>query len=456
MHPKLTWMLCRRHPIVLWCAGLVAAVLAGAAGMACVLSALAGAWRPVALWLVAVAGLTALAVALRRVTRPRAAPAQLPAPASPTAAPQAADPTDMASLVAEMLAQGRYALLLRRQVVANLAPEQAAQAWDLLQQQMSLVPEGEVSLAEPPGFADEEDAEEQPDESNLIRVGALFLDRFAVTNAQYQHFVDAGGYQQMAIWDPHIWPAVLDFVDSTGRPGPRFWVNGRYLPGQEHLPVVGVSWYEAAAYARWVGKRLPSEAEWVKAGAWPVRVGQGRCVQRRYPWGDTMDRERCNLWGSGPGRLVPVDHYPEGVSVGGAYQLIGNVWEWTTGNFGYLVGTQELALPTPMKSIRGGAFDTYFENQATCQFQSGENPLARKHNIGFRCAISLCDVSLPDTAAGAAVDARGAEPDAAEAACAHATAAASPPTDPTAVHGTRRNVPAPDAPASGQPLEVQA
>lgn len=345
------------------------------------------------MWLFVTAATLLVASAARRLVRRRSQPKAEPAPPTPQPPGKVADPTDMASLVSEMLAQGRYALLLRRQVISNLPPEQAQRAWELLQQQMCLVPEGEVSLESSPP---DDDQAETHDDAPLVRVGALFLDRFAVTNAQFQHFVDAGGYQQMAIWDPHIWPAVLDFVDTTGRPGPRFWVNGRHLPGEENLPVVGVSWYEAAAYARWVGKRLPTEAEWVKAGAWPVPVGENRCLQRRYPWGDAMDRDRCNLWGSGPGRLVPVDHYPEGVSVSGAYQLIGNVWEWTTGNFGYMVGTHELALPTPMKSIRGGAFDTYFENQATCQFQSGENPLARKHNIGFRCAISLCDVCLPE------------------------------------------------------------
>jgi iron(II)-dependent oxidoreductase len=86
--------------------------------------------------------------------------------------------------------------------------------------------------------------------------------------------------------------------------------------------------------------------------------------------------------------------------VGGVYQLIGNVWEWTSGNYrpsDHPSG--DIVLPFPMKAVRGGAFDTYFENQATCQFASGESPLARKHNIGFRLAVSLCDLIL--SAAGA-------------------------------------------------------
>ncbi|GAF71255.1 unnamed protein product [marine sediment metagenome] len=208
---------------------------------------------------------------------------------------------------------------------------------------------------------------------------------------------------------------MLEMVDRTGAPGPRYWRDGCFLPGEEDHPVIGVSWYEASAYARWIGKRLPSDAEWVKAGSWPVAMSATTRMQRKYPWGDTMNRTAANLWGSGPEGIVPVDEFDLGVSVGGIYQLIGNVWEWTCGNFrelslaGEIVSScspyptdldtheyvaGDLILPTPMKSIRGGAFDTYFDNHATCQFQSGENPLRRRHNIGFRCAVAIGDLAL--------------------------------------------------------------
>lgn len=311
---------------------------------------------------------------------------------SPALAP--IDPNDMDSLVEGMLARDRYALLLRRQLVSNLTSEQFQRAREALENQMALVPSGEVSLAPPGG--DEPSSDDDEASNGVRRVEAMFLDRYPISNRQYLQFVEAGGYEQMSIWDPQIWTAVFDFVDATGTPGPRFWRQGRYPRGEDDLPVVGVSWYEAAAFARWVGKRLPTEAEWVKAGSWPVPLSDKKQWQRKFPWGDTMDRERCNLWGSGPGKVVAVGEFSSGVSVGGVYQLIGNVWEWTSGNFGSAEGaSQDLLLPVPMKSIRGGAFDTYFENQATCHFQSGENPLARKHNIGFRCALSLCDVASP-------------------------------------------------------------
>ncbi len=197
---------------------------------------------------------------------------------------------------------------------------------------------------------------------------------------------------------------MLDFVDQTGRPGPRYWRNGTYPPGREDHPVVGVNWYEASAYARWVGKRLPTDAEWVKAASWPVRLSPTTRLQRRYPWGDTMDRSKANVWGSGPGDTVPVQQFAGGVSVGGVYQLSGNVWEWMWGNYVPPDGSDgQWAAEIGLKSLRGGAFDTYFENQATCQFQSGDAAVARKPNIGFRLAIGASDVVLawPGADAGA-------------------------------------------------------
>jgi iron(II)-dependent oxidoreductase len=173
--------------------------------------------------------------------------------------------------------------------------------------------------------------------------------------------------------------------------------------------VVGVNWFEAQAYARWVGKRLPTDAEWVKAASWPVLAGADVPVQRKYPWGDLMDRSRANLWSLRSEGTVPVTAMPDGSSVGCVYQMCGNVWEWTDGDYGHwLPASCQIELPVPMKSIRGGAFDTYFENHASCQFPSGDSPLARTPNIGFRCALGLCDVAEREPAAARSGEA---EPD---------------------------------------------
>lgn len=339
-----------------------------------------------------------LRVWLRRRTRAAAGGVSNgPSPAvARTPATSAAAAIDADDLVRQMLAQDRYALLLRPEIIANLSAAEIELAWSRLQDAMALVPEGEMligsSLA--PTSA-ENGAALSPPPGTILRVERYYLDRYPVTNRQYYEFVSRGGYEQMSIWEPAIWPGVLDFVDRTGLPGPRFWQNGQFAPQTDDLPVTGVSWYEAAAYARWVGKRLPTDPEWEKAGSWPVQLTASQRPHRKFPWGDVMDRNRCNLWGSGPGRVVAVGEFAEGVSVGGVYQLVGNVWEWTTGTFeSWCAPGVDLSLVAPLKVIRGGAFDTYFETQATCQFRSGEDPIARRHNVGFRCALSACDLAV--------------------------------------------------------------
>lgn len=298
-------------------------------------------------------------------------------------------------LIDVMLSEGRYALLLRPQVIDNLNDPHLNQTVVELQESMAIVPGGQVVLGkidEALGDGRLDRLEIERHHGRVVDVEPVFIDRYPVTNLEYQQFVDNGGYEEMAIWDEEVLPAMLDFVDRSGHPGPRFWRDGRFATGEENLPVVGISWYEAVAYARWVGKRLPTDAEWCKAACWPVTLSPGNWLQRMYPWGSAFEQARANVWGSGMDRVAPVDAFPEGMSVGGVHQLIGNVWEWMSGPFGS-AEDNSLALPMPMKSIRGGAFDTYFEKQATCQFQSGESPLSRKHNIGFRLALGACDLA---------------------------------------------------------------
>ncbi len=371
-------------------------------------TAAAGAWFS-GQWLIAAAAIPLVmmlvAVGLRRPPeREEAAPvrekklvAKQPQSKCPRPTPVQRiqyDVDDPAYLAQQMLEQGRYALLLRPQIASNLRRDQLATASRCLDEAMGIVPEGDVLLQSWRALGDVDDKHGQRD--RLVHVEAIYLDRYPVTNEQYRKFVADGGYENMSLWDAAIWPAVLDFVDETGHSGPRRWREGEYPEGLEDHPVVGVSWYEANAYARWVGKRLPSDPEWVKAGCWPVLTQGTRPMQRRYPWGDTMDRELAHLWGAA-NSTVSVYELAGGVSVGGVYHLIGNVWEWTTSNFGvWDTSSRKLETSTPMRSIRGGAFDTYFDNQAMCQFQSGDSPISRKHNIGFRCALSLCDVVTGD------------------------------------------------------------
>lgn len=307
-------------------------------------------------------------------------------------------PKSTEALVDELLAGGRYALMLRPETKQHLTQLQLMRAIRQLDEAMALVPAGRVlvgQLAEMSNAAcGQSEIDPKLTQRNLITVAPIYLDRFCVTNAEYQKFIDAAGYEQLEFWHEESLPALLDFVDQTGAPGPRYWSDGQYPPNDQHLPVVGISWYEAWAYARWVGKQLPSDAEWTKAAAWPVESAPGRIAQRRYPWGESFDVRRAHLYGSGHNAPVPVDEFPGGTSVGGIHQLIGNVWEWTSTPLAN-VADSTLHVSESVMSVRGGAFDTYFENQATCHFQSGEHALSRRRNIGFRLALPMSDLEPP-------------------------------------------------------------
>jgi iron(II)-dependent oxidoreductase len=304
-------------------------------------------------------------------------------------------PRSTDALVDELLANGRYALMLRPETKQHLTQFHIMRAIRQLDEAMALVPAGRVLVGQLAELSSSACGQAEVDpklaKKNLVAVDPVYLDRYCVTNADYQRFIDAGGYEQLEFWHEEALPALLDFVDQTGAPGPRYWSDGQYPDDEGHLPVVGVSWYEAWAYARWVGKRLPSDAEWTKAAAWPVESAPGRIAQRRYPWGESFDVRRAHLYGSGHNAPVPVDDFPTGTSVGGLHQLIGNVWEWTATPFAE-VADSSLHVTESVMTIRGGAFDTYFENQATCHFQSGDQALARRRNVGFRLALPMSDL----------------------------------------------------------------
>jgi hypothetical protein len=159
-------------------------------------------------------------------------------------------------------------------------------------------------------------------------VPAFLIDRHEVTNAEFGTFVAAGGYGDSTYWPrtllvdhrPTPWrQGVGAFVDRTGLPGPRGWSSGTFPPDRANHPVTGVSWYEAAAYARWVGKELPSRAQWYRAA-----LGDGDHV---YPWGrdarSATRRANFNLAGTSP-----VGSLPLGVSPFGCFDMAGNVREW--------------------------------------------------------------------------------------------------------------------------------
>ena len=138
-----------------------------------------------------------------------------------------------------------------------------------------------------------------------------WIDKYPVTNEKYRAFILADGYGNQAYWSSEGWKWKTEINITC----PEFW-NGTTWNKADH-PVVGVSYYEAEAYAKWAEKRLPTEREWEKA----ARGKDGR----KYPWGDEFDKERCN---SQKVATTPVTQYPKGVSPYGCYDMAGNVWEW--------------------------------------------------------------------------------------------------------------------------------
>ncbi len=288
-----------------------------------------------------------------------------------------------------MIQNGRYALLLRPEVIGNLSEAQRLNLVDILEDEMAIIRAGEVQLVARESRASTEDSR-----TNIAKTESFYLDRFAVTNEEYQLFVNDSGYANPEYWSEGLEDAIQQFVDQTGVQAPRFWSHGQHPVQYADHPVVGICHYEASAYARWAGKRLPSDAEWVRAAAAPVAIANGRIQQRRYPWGEAIDETRANLWQSGIAHTAPVNAYGGGDTVQGVRQMVGNVWEWTADRFGlWSEFPQWRELEHDLMALRGGAFDTYFDSQASCLFQSGDQALARKHNIGFRCAVSTSHVA---------------------------------------------------------------
>ena len=162
----------------------------------------------------------------------------------------------------------------------------------------------------------------------------FFIDRTEVSQREFAAFIADGGYRRPELWKHPIvhdgktlafHDAMQLFRDTNGLPGPRNWSAGKPAAGHEDHPVTGVTWYEAAAFAEWRGKRLPTVYEWDKA----ARNGVTSAFGPSYPWGvvgvPTDVTERANFRGAG---TMPVDSLPFGMSVFGALHLAGNVSEW--------------------------------------------------------------------------------------------------------------------------------
>ncbi len=314
-----------------------------------------------------------------------------PRPKPPVAVQSAPDPLDLIEIppdVRRLIRDRRYCRVLAPNDGVTFDELSLFIAWRTVSNEMALVPAGEVTLSTDLAVATHYGFEFEPATYDSIPVAAIYMDRTPVTNADFARFVAGGGYGNPELWPEEVLPDVLQFTDQTGKPGPKYWINGQPPEGDARDPVAGVCWYEANAYAMWSGKRLPTSAEWQRAGTWAnSHTSHGR--EAKYPWGDAFDPHKANIWAARRGRTVAVDEFPDGATPNGIRHLIGNVWEWVDAQF-TLPGDGDIRLivEQPLAEVRGGAFDTYFESQASCQFRTGQPLLHRGRNVGFRCCVS--------------------------------------------------------------------
>jgi formylglycine-generating enzyme required for sulfatase activity len=203
--------------------------------------------------------------------------------------------------------------------------------------------------------------------SESSTVGEAFrIDRFPITNLQFCRFLNECGNREEggAEWIDPQGAYEKEKCRISGRKG-RFAVE----PGYENHPVIYVSWYGAAAYAKWAGKRLPTEQEWEKA----ARGIDGRS----FPWGEEFSEQRCNTSESRIGGATEVGKYGElGRSPYGAEDMAGNVWEWT----GSLWSEKQ-----EYRVLRGGSWFSVTVD-AACSYRFFEPPHNRDSDVGFRCA----------------------------------------------------------------------
>jgi iron(II)-dependent oxidoreductase len=228
-----------------------------------------------------------------------------------------------------------------------------------------------------------------------LEVPEFRIDRYPITNSQYAQFIEAGGYTTRSAWSEEGW----DWREANLISRPNYWSEGEPWMVQGMFetaapapddPVTGVSWYEAEAYARFVGRRLPSEIEWEKAATWKAGT------KTAFPWGNELpndeDDELCNFNSTRLG-TTPVGAFPRGASRNGCVDMTGNVWEWTASTFSPYPGFKPFPYPEyseiwfdgDHRVLKGGSWMTRGP-LLRCSFRNFFRPGFRIAFAGFRCA----------------------------------------------------------------------
>jgi iron(II)-dependent oxidoreductase len=228
--------------------------------------------------------------------------------------------------------------------------------------------------------------------AHVVDLPSYRIGRVPVTNAEWQQFIDAGGYDQPHWWSGRGWTHRV----QAGLERPLFWsADGsrrrfgvvEEIPADE--PVQHVCFFEAEAYAAWAGARLPTEQEWEKACAWDPELGS----RRRWPWGDSeATPDLANLGGSAL-RPAPVGAYPAGASAYGVEQLIGDVWEWTSSGFEPWPGFAPMLYADYSRPFFGGDYrvlrgGSWAVGGAAIRpsFRNWDHPIRRQIFCGLRLA----------------------------------------------------------------------
>lgn len=237
---------------------------------------------------------------------------------------------------------------------------------------MILVPEGTFTMGDNNYYPDE-----KPE--HQVTLPAYYIDKYEVTNAQYKKF-----------------------CDQTGRPHPpNPWWDEQYFNSRPQSPVVGVSWTDAVAYAKSVGKRLPTEAEWEKAASWGPDVQK----KRQWPWGDAPEQNRANVGLKRENlKLVDVGQNAGGASAYGVDDMAGNAAEWVDAYYQPYEGNQTSnpEFGTKNRVIRGGtSVSALNDARTTRRFShtpeySAQEKAANSWLVGFRCAVSANDAKLQE------------------------------------------------------------
>lgn len=222
------------------------------------------------------------------------------------------------------------------------------------------------------------------------------IDRAPVSIGEYLEFMNAGGYKDFRWWHSAGW----EKVNTENWQAPLYWeeLSGEWMirdfgglhPATKKLnePVSHVSFLEASAYAKWAGKRLPTEAEWEKAAT----LSPSSNAKHEFPWGDSPpDDSKANLFENGFWNVAPIGSFPDGQSAYGCQQLIGDVWEWTTSDYtpypGFKTEFDEYNDKwfVGQKVLRGGSFATP-QMHIRSTYRNFFYPHERWMIAGFRCA----------------------------------------------------------------------